>query len=87
MGVRSMARNYTVQTKIMRPVADVFDAVVSKEKMLHYFVDGASGDLTEGATIHWHWNHYGDNPVVVKKIVQNELIELTLNSQEWGQDE
>lgn len=78
-----MARNYTIQTKIMRPVAEVFDAVVSKEKMLNYFVDGASDNLREGVTIRWHWNHYGENPVVVKKIVPNELIELTIDSAEW----
>ncbi len=78
-----MARNYTVQTKIMRPVADVFDAVVSKDKMLKYFVDGASDDLKEGARITWHWNHYGENPIAVKKIIENRLIELTLDSREW----
>ena len=78
-----MARNYTVQTRIMRPVADVFDAVVSRNKMLKYFVDGASGDLVEGATVRWHWNHYGENPVVVKKVIENELIELSLDSREW----
>ena len=74
-----MARNYTVQTRIMRPVADVFDAIISKEKMMNYFVDGASEDLNEGATIKWHWNHYGENPIVVKRIVENQLIELTLD--------
>jgi uncharacterized protein YndB with AHSA1/START domain len=78
-----MARNYTVQTRIMRPVADVFDAVVSRNKMLNYFVDGASGDLEEGATVRWHWNHYGENPVVVRKVIENQLIELTLDSREW----
>jgi uncharacterized protein YndB with AHSA1/START domain len=78
-----MARNYTIQTKIMRPVADVFDAIVSKDKMLEYFVNGASDDLIEGASIRWHWNHYGENPVVVKRIVADELIELTLDSREW----
>ena len=82
-GDPEMARNYTVQTKIRRPVAEVFDAVVAKEKMLNYFVDGASDDLKEGATIRWHWNHYGENPVVVRKVVKNKLIELTLNSGEW----
>lgn len=78
-----MARNYTIRTNIMRPVADVFDALVSKDKMMKYFVDGASDDLSEGSTIRWHWNHYGENPVVVKKVVANELIELTLDSREW----
>jgi uncharacterized protein YndB with AHSA1/START domain len=82
-GDGSMARNYTVQTKIMRPVADVFDAIVSKDKMMNYFVNDASDDLNEGKTIRWRWNHYGENPIVVKKIVENKLIELTLDSHEW----
>jgi len=82
-GDEKMARNYTIQTKIMRPVADVFDAVFSKEKMLNYFVDAASGDLVEGSTVRWRWDHYGENPVVVKKVVGDELIELTLNSRDW----
>lgn len=78
-----MSRNYTVQTRIMRPVADVFDAIISKEKMMKFFVDGASDDLKEGATIRWHWNHYGENPVTVKKIETNKSIVLSLNSAEW----
>lgn len=78
-----MARNYTVQTRIMRPVADVFDAIFSKEKMLNYFIDDASDDLVEGAMIRWYWKHYGENPVVVRKVVENQLIELTLDSGDW----
>ena len=46
-----MSRNYTVQTKIDRPVADVFDAVVSSTRMQHYFVNGASGDLVKGSSL------------------------------------
>ncbi len=78
-----MSRNYTVQTKIARPVADVFDAIVSSEKMQRYFVNGSSGDLVVGDTVIWHWDHYGENPIVVKKIVANELIELALDSKDW----
>ncbi len=52
-----MARNYTVKTKILRPVADVFDAVISSEKLQRYFVNGASGNLEEGERIVWHWDH------------------------------
>ena len=43
-----MSRNYTVQTRIARPVADVFDAIVSSDRMKRYFVNGASSDLVEG---------------------------------------
>lgn len=79
-----MSRNYTVQTKILKPVADVFDAIVSSEKLCHYFTDRTSGDLVEGKKIRWHWEHYEPElAVVVHRIVTNELIELTLDSAEW----
>ena len=78
-----MARNYTVRTKIQRPVAEVFDAVVSSDTLCAYFADSASGDLKEGQEIIWHWNEYGDFPVVVDKVVANKLIELTLDSKKW----
>ncbi len=78
-----MSRNYTVQTKIARPVADVFDAIVSSDRMKRYFVNGASSDLVEGKTVIWRWNHYGEHPVIVRKVVANELIELAIDSKEW----
>jgi len=78
-----VSRNYTVQTKIKRPVADVFDAIVSSEKMKKYFVNGASSDLIEGESVTWRWDHYGENPITVRKVVENELIELALDSREW----
>ncbi len=78
-----MLRNYTVQTKILRPVADVFDAIISREKMEKYFVNASSTDLIEGQTVTWKWDHYGENTVVVRKIIKNKLIELALDSKEW----
>ena len=79
-----MARNYTVHTKILRPVAAVFDAIVSREKLCNYFTDEASSDLVEGAEVKWRWKHYHATlPIVVSKIVPNELIELTLSSKAW----
>ena len=78
-----MSRNYTVRTRILKPVAEVFEAIASKEKIINYFVDATSGDLNEGATIRWHWNHYGENPVVVRKVEPNKRIELSIDSAEW----
>ncbi len=79
-----MARNYTVQTRILRPVAEVFDAVISSDKLCNYFTNQASGDLEEGAEIRWRWAHYEiELPVTVNRIVTNELIELTLDSEVW----
>ena len=68
----------------MRPVADVFEAIVSSDRLKRYFVSGASGDLVEGERVVWRWDHYDDeNAVVVRRVVDNELIELALDSKEW----
>lgn len=78
-----MARNYTVRTRILRPVAEVFDAVASSGKLCNYFVDKASGDLVPGEIIRWTWDHYGELPVTVEEVTANERIVLTLNSGAW----
>ena len=78
-----MARNYTVSTKINRPVADVFDAVVSRKRMSGYFTDSSSGDLVAGERVVWTWDQWGDHPVVVKSVEDNRRIELTLDSRDW----
>jgi uncharacterized protein YndB with AHSA1/START domain len=78
-----MSRNYTVSTKIARPVSEVFEAIVSGEHLNRYFTTRTSGDLVEGAEISWYWEHWGSNPVRVSKIVPNSLIELSIDSVEW----
>ena len=79
-----MARNYTVQTRILRPVTEVFDAIVSRDKLCQYFTDTASSDMQEGTQIDWRWSHYEATlPVVVDKIVPNRLIRLTLDTGAW----
>jgi uncharacterized protein YndB with AHSA1/START domain len=76
-----MDRNYTVQTKILRPVADVFDAVVRSEILCHYFTDKTTGDLVEGTEVGWTWNHYEFTlPANVDQVIDNERIELTIDS-------
>ena len=78
-----MSRNYTVQTRILKPVDVVFEAVVKSEHMLNYFINRASGDLVEGERVVWFWDHYGENSVVVRKVVPNKLVELGIDSHEW----
>ena len=85
---QKMARNYTVQTKILRPVAEVFDAIVSSDKLCNYFTDRTSGDLAEGEEVRWHWSHYDPElPVTVNRVDSNQRIELTLDSVEWKKSE
>ncbi len=78
-----MARNYTVNTRIAKPVAEVFDAVVSSDKLTKYFTNSSSGDLIEGAIIKWRWDNHGELPVVVKNIVDQQRIELSIDSSVW----
>jgi uncharacterized protein YndB with AHSA1/START domain len=70
-----MELKFTVQTRIQRPVAEVFDAVQNPEKLSRYFNESASGPLTEGAVVNWRFTGYpGEHPVRVRKVVPRELI-------------
>jgi uncharacterized protein YndB with AHSA1/START domain len=77
-----MELKFKVQTKIQKPVEEVFDAVYNPKKLSGYFTNGgASAPLVEGTTVEWAFaDNPGDEqhkfPVVVKKVVKNELIEL-----------
>ena len=77
-----MDLRFQVQTKIQKPVAEVFDAVQNPDKLSGYFTTGgASARLEEGTTVHWAFaDNPGDEktafPVKVKQIVPNELIVL-----------
>ena len=78
-----MHRNYTVSTKVNRPVNEVFDAIVSNDQLSKYFTGSSSGDIAVGERIVWHWDAWGDFPVVVTAVDANRRIELTLNSRDW----
>jgi uncharacterized protein YndB with AHSA1/START domain len=75
-----MELKFQVQTKIQKPVAEVFDAVQNPEKLNGYFTNGgASAPLVEGATVEWAFEDtpgekMGPFPVKVKKVVPNESI-------------
>jgi len=77
-----MELKFKVQTRIQKPVAEVFDAVYNPSKLSGYFTNGgASAPLDEGTTVEWAFaDNPGDEklkfPVEVIKTVKNELIEL-----------
>src|SRR6266700_807269 len=55
---------FTVQTKIQKPVNEVFDAVHNPKKLSGYFTSGGSdGPLDEGKTVLWKFNDVGDKIV------------------------
>src|SRR5437762_12210736 len=88
---KEMDLKFTVQTKIQKPVREVFDAVYNPKKLSKYFTTGgADGPLDEGKTVIWSFNDNGNKmspfPVKVKKVVRNKLIELSWEASEGVYD-
>lgn len=80
-----MEYKFTVQAKIQKPVAEVFDGVYNPDKLSAYFTTaGSSGPLDPGTTVMWDFaDVVGDAfPVHVKEVVPNELISF-----EWAADD
>ena len=78
---------FTVQTKIQKPVSEVFEAVHNPKKLSGYFTSGgADGPLDEGKTVLWKFNDVGDKivsvPVKVKKVMRNKLIQFSWEASE-----
>jgi len=87
-GGGTMELKFRIQTKIQKPVEQVFDAVYNPAKITQYFATGsASGPLAEGATVIWRFADYpGDAPLLVKKVIPNRLIEFKWEAMEGGYD-
>src|SRR2546430_17633300 len=86
-----MDLKFTVQTKIQKPVSEVFDAVYNPKKLSKYFTTGgADGPLDEGKTVMWSFNDNGNKispfPVKVKKVVRNKLIQFSWEASEGVYD-
>jgi uncharacterized protein YndB with AHSA1/START domain len=75
-----MELKFNVQTKIQKPVEEVFDAVYNPRKLSGYFTNGgASAPLDEGTTVEWTFAdtpgaEIGPFPVYVKEVVKDESI-------------
>jgi uncharacterized protein YndB with AHSA1/START domain len=83
-----MKLEFSVHAKISRPVAEVFEAVTDPRQLSSYFATGgASAPLREGSTVTWRFGDTpGDYPVRVTKLVPNERIELSWETNSGGYD-
>jgi uncharacterized protein YndB with AHSA1/START domain len=86
-----MELRFTVQTKIQKPVSEVFDAVYNPKKLSNYFTTGgADGPLDEGKIVMWSFIDNGKKspafPVKVKKVVRNKLIQFSWEASEGVYD-
>lgn len=63
---------------IQKPITDVFEAIVNPEKMVNYFISESSGKMEEGKTLIWKFPEFETTfPIVVTKIIENQLITFT----------
>ena len=74
-----MRLSFTVQIKIQKSVAEVFDAVYNPRRLSGYFTTGgSSGPLDPGKTVLWTFSDTGSQPVTVpvavKRTAKDSLI-------------
>ena len=61
--------------QIQKPVNEVFNAIVSADKMNRYFIESSTGDLETDKTVQWKFPEFDDVfPVTGKVIKENEYI-------------
>jgi uncharacterized protein YndB with AHSA1/START domain len=85
-----MELTFSVQTKIQKPVSEVFDAVYNPRKLSGYFTTDSDGPLDEGKTAMWTFGDVAGQtiafPVRVKKTVPNKLIRFAWEASEGVYD-
>ena len=93
-------KNQTLEIKtalqILKPVNEVFEAIVDPDIMSNYFISKSSGKMEEGKQIKWQFPEFDmEFPIRIDKIESNKyisyywdmdgielLIEMTLTSKE-----
>jgi uncharacterized protein YndB with AHSA1/START domain len=48
-----------VRERVLKPVAEVFDAFIDPTKMTNYLISGASGPMVAGDTVTWEFSDVG----------------------------
>lgn len=73
-----MKPTFTVQGRVRRPLAEVFEAVADPSELSGYFTTGgARGRIETGATVTWDFADFpGAFPVKVGEVVRNHSIRL-----------
>ncbi|MDB5245873.1 MAG: hypothetical protein JWQ40_267 [Segetibacter sp.] len=61
--------------KVLKPISQVFDAIVDPSHMSHYFISKSSGPMEEGKIVTWQFPEFETKfPVRVDKIETNKYI-------------
>ena len=69
-----------VQMGILKPVSEVFEAIVDPDKMSKYFISGSTGRMESGKNLIWTWPDFdGEIQIKVGKIEKDRVVSF-----EWG---
>lgn len=61
--------------QILKPVGEVFEAIVDPSKMSNYFISKSSGRMKEGLQLKWQFPEFdGEYPIRVGKIEKDKYI-------------
>lgn len=81
--------------QILKPIDEVFDAIVNPDHLTRYFISKSSGDMMPGTELTWEFGDFpGPFPVKVVSVQANELIsfvwdpetQVDIRLKENGQD-
>ena len=62
-----MEPRFEVQLKILKPVGEVFEAVVDPARLSGYFTKAASGRLVAGDTVQWSASNFVGSVKLARK--------------------
>ena len=66
--------------RVLKPINEVFEAIVDPDKMKNYFIEKASGPIEEGKTIIWKFPEFDMVfPVRIGKLEKNKYISYYWN--------
>jgi uncharacterized protein YndB with AHSA1/START domain len=64
-----------VAIQILKPVSEVFEAIVDPEKMANYFIGKGSGRMEKGKEIEWKFPEFDMQfPITVGKIEKDKYV-------------
>lgn len=73
--MKSQLLEINTALQILKPIQDVFEAIVSPTKMTHYFISKSSGKMEEGKQLIWQFPEFdSDFPIRVDKIEKDKYI-------------
>ena len=57
--------------EVLKPIEEVFEAIINPDKMSNYFIERSSGRLEEGVTVEWKFPEFEDIFPVTGKVIRS----------------